>query len=142
MKKIILGIAILLLVVGIVPVHEFGHFLMAKIVNLDENIIDITWFSFNRVTDERGEYFLSGIDFENISFNWRWTLVILGGFFQGLLYAAIGFFLSFRKEKTLRIFSLVFLILGAIGLFLSIYELREVQRAIYAGLFLIITLDS
>ena len=136
MKKLILGIVIFLLIVGVVPIHELGHIIMAKI--LGGEVRDISWLSFSSITDSQGEYYGGWVTIENIPYNWKWVLVVLaGGIFQGLIYVKIGFILSkrkfFRSEKrqAFKIISLTCLILGSLGLIASIYELWMANQGIY-----------
>lgn len=121
MKKLILGMAICLLILGFVPTHELGHIIVAKA--LGGEVRDVYWLSFSSITDSQGEYYGGGVCIENLSCDWKWVMVASGGgMFQSLLYVGLGLFLSSRrflrskKRKALKtIFSACFF-LGMFGL--------------------------
>ena len=131
MKNVILVLVILLLIIGIIPIHEFGHLVVAKSVGGE--IKDVYWLSFSSIPGEKGEHCYGGlVDTENIPPNWKLAVTVLGGgMLQGLLYVMVGFTLSFRKEKTIKVTSVTLLILGIIGIMMGLHELWEANHQIY-----------
>lgn len=133
-RKLLLGLVIFLLVLGVVPIHELRHIILAKA--LGGEIKEVFLFSFS--SDSKGEYYGGWVEIENIPYNWKWFLVVLaGGCFQGFLYLAIGFifsckrFLQSKKKQFFWRISLTSLILGIFGILIGIYELWTANQGIY-----------
>lgn len=136
MKKVILGIVIFLLIVGVVPIHELGHVIFAKA--LGGEVRDISWLSFSSIADSQGKYYGGWVCIEGIPYNWKWVLVSLGGgLFQCLTYVTMGFVFSSRKfarSKKRKVFNIIFstcFVLGMGGLLKSAFELWMVNQGIY-----------